>query len=88
MSLKEIYNLEREISCTPDAAGHCVTCSDEALPARILQIDHAQNLALVAVGDDMMEVDVTLVDEVKPGDLVLVHGGVAIASLGSPDPEE
>jgi hydrogenase maturation factor len=27
------------------------------------------------------EIDITLVDSVDPGDLLLVHGGVAIANL-------
>ncbi|MDP9311846.1 MAG: HypC/HybG/HupF family hydrogenase formation chaperone [Chloroflexota bacterium] len=67
-------------TCT--ANGHCVTCADEALPARVLHVDEALGLALVEVNGVTVEVDVTLVDQVRPGQLLLVHGGVAMASLG------
>ncbi len=68
-------------SCELDAEGHCITCSDEALPAKILSIDTETGLALVEVKDMTEEIDITLVDSVAPGDLVLVHGGVAIGLL-------
>jgi hydrogenase maturation factor len=69
-------------SCAPDADGRCATCADEALPARVLRVDPAAGLALVAMRDTTVEVDITLVDEVAPGALLLIHGGVAIAHLG------
>ena len=68
-------------SCELDSEGHCITCSDEALPAKILRIDEETGLALVEVKDTTEEIDITLVDSVVPGDLVLVHGGVAISLL-------
>ena len=68
-------------SCELDSEGHCVTCSDEALPAKILRVDEETGLALVEVKDTTEEIDITLVDSVAPGDLVLVHGGVAIGHL-------
>lgn len=61
---------------------HCVTCSDEALPARVLSVNEAAALAQVEVGGITEEVDVSLVDAVAPGDLLLVHGGVALSNLG------
>lgn len=64
-----------------DLDGHCVTCSDEALPARVLSIDQEMGMALVDVNGATAEVDITLVDEVWAGKLLLVHGGVAIADL-------
>ena len=67
--------------CELDAEGHCVTCSDEALPVRVLRVDAESGLALVEVKDTTEEIDVTLVDEVVPGDVLLVHGGVAIGHL-------
>jgi hydrogenase assembly chaperone HypC/HupF len=70
-------------SCVLDTEGHCITCSDEALPARVLQIDQELGTALVEVGDEPVEVDITLVDEVVPGGWLLVHGGVAIAAMDS-----
>ena len=68
-------------SCVLDAEGHCITCSDEATPARIMQIDLDQGTALVDLLSQPTEVDITLVDAVMPGDWLLVHGGVAIATL-------
>lgn len=62
--------------------GHCITCSDEALPVKIVSIDQATGLALVEVQNVIEEIDITLVDDVNVGDVVLVHGGVAI---GHPD---
>jgi hydrogenase assembly chaperone HypC/HupF len=67
--------------CELDAEGHCITCSDEALPATVLHVDEESGSALVEINEETEEVDITLVDEVAPGDLLLVHGGVAIAHL-------
>ncbi|WP_214412122.1 HypC/HybG/HupF family hydrogenase formation chaperone [Sphaerisporangium fuscum] len=58
-------------------AGHCVTCSDEALPARVVRL-LGRDLALVQVGDAREEVSVALV-EAEAGDTVLVHAKEAIA---------
>jgi hydrogenase maturation factor len=67
------------IYCTPAEDGHCITCSDEALPATVLQINQESGSALVTVREATEEIDITLVDDLVPGDVVLVHGGVAIA---------
>ena len=74
MSIEDHY-----ASCAAD--GHCVTCSDEALPATVVRVDHEAGLAIVTVDGQDAEVDVTLVDEIAPGHVLLVHGGVAIAHL-------
>ena len=61
-----------------------MTCSDEALPFMVVRVDAEQGVALVAVekpGEALEEIDITLVDDVVPGSVVLVHGGVAIALL-------
>ena len=68
-------------SCVLDGEGHCITCSDEALPARVLHIDQEQGIALVEINDKPVEVDITLVDEVMVGSWLLVHGGVGIATM-------
>ncbi len=73
-----------DASCELDADGHCVTCSDEALTARVLRVDQETGLALVEIVAERHtteEIDITLVESVAPGDLLLVHGGVAIANL-------
>ncbi len=67
-------------SCGID--GHCITCSDEAVTVKVVSVDETTGMALVAVEDVTEEVDVTLIDTVKIGDSILVHGGVAIAHLG------
>jgi hypothetical protein len=58
---------------------HCITCSDQALPARVLSVDHARGLALVEIEQTTTEIDVTLIEDVQPGDTLLVHGGVALS---------
>lgn len=63
---------------------HCITCSDEALPGLVLSVDNEAGLATVSIHSATREVDITLVDEVVPGDMLLVHGGVALAHSGRP----
>jgi hydrogenase expression/formation protein HypC len=59
------------------AGDHCVTCSDEAVPVRILRVGD-DGLAEVDAGDGRVEqVSVALVDAVA-GDTVLVHAKEAI----------
>ena len=73
-----------DATCEIDAGGHCVTCSDEALTARVLRVDQETGIALVEIVAEKYtteEIDITLVESVDPGDLLLVHGGVAIANL-------
>jgi hydrogenase maturation factor len=69
------------MTCQLDAEGHCITCSDEAVAVKVLQVEQESGLALVEVEDQAEEVDITLVEHVAPGDMLLVHGGVAIGLL-------
>ena len=64
-------------------SGHCLTCSDEAIAVKVLSVNQEAGLALVLVSDKTEEVDTSLVEEVAPVDILLVHGGVAIGSLES-----
>jgi hydrogenase assembly chaperone HypC/HupF len=59
----------------------CLTCSDGALPARVLSVGDEAGRALVEIGGTMTEIDVSLVDAVAPGDWLLTHGGVAIGRM-------
>ena len=63
---------------------HCITCSDQGLPLRIVTLEGA-GLARcrdeAAPGEPDTTVDVQLVGVVAPGDLVLVHAGVALVLL-------
>ncbi len=76
---------QAEQVCSPDERGRCVTCADEALPATVLRVEPELGLAIVALEGDEVEIDISLVDEVAAGDLLLVHGGVAIAHSGRAD---
>jgi hydrogenase maturation factor len=67
--------------CELDTEGCCITCSDEALEARVLRIDQEAGLALVTIKGTSEEIDITLLEGVAPGDVLLVHGGVAISPL-------
>ena len=78
--MDRVPSMQSAIYCDPTAEDHCATCSDEALPAQVLRVDAQAGLALVTMKDTTEEVDITLVDGITPGDILLVHGGVAIAS--------
>jgi hydrogenase maturation factor len=69
--------LEPEPECTDEV---CITCSDEGRVAEVRAL-HADGSAEVVVAGMIETVDTTLVDPVGPGDLLLVHAGVAITTL-------
>jgi hydrogenase expression/formation protein HypC len=56
-----------------------------AIPAQVLEIDAARETATIALGPVKKEVSIALLDEVAPGDYVLVHVGFALHRLS---PEE
>ncbi|GII84437.1 hypothetical protein Ssi03_24270 [Sphaerisporangium siamense] len=60
-------------------ADACLTCSDEALPARVVR-PSGPGLAVVEIEGAEEEVSVALVDA-GPGDTVLVHAKEAIAVI-------
>jgi hydrogenase maturation factor len=68
------------VSCS-DAEGHCVTCSDEGVPMRVLEL--GQGGLAVCIGEDgaSAEVITDLVGALDSGDSVLVHAGVALVKL-------
>jgi hydrogenase maturation factor len=67
--------------CPSDSEHHCLTCSDEAVMVKVICVDQQSMLACVEVGGQREEIDITLVDDVLSGDLLLAHAGVAIARL-------
>jgi hydrogenase maturation factor len=69
--------LRAEPACTEEV---CITCSDEGRVAEV-QAVHDILGAEVLVGGRTETVDVSLVDPPEPGDLVLVHAGVALSTL-------
>jgi hydrogenase expression/formation protein HypC len=65
-------------TCSPDSRG-CITCGDEGIPMRVIEVDEARALALCeTAGGERSTVEIALVDA-GPGDEVLVHAGTAIA---------
>ena len=74
-------NYSPENVCTHYEDGHCLTCSDQAILVKVLRVNHETGLALVTVGEETEEIDITLVEHVTPGDMLLAHGGVAIEHL-------
>lgn len=57
----------------------CITCSDLAIKARVIQLLD-DDLARVDAGGDTEVISIALVDA-QPGDLILVHAREAIAKL-------
>ena len=76
--------------CQSDADHHCLTCADEAVAVEVIHVDQETGLALcrpwLGVNpnptnptDQVEEIDITLVEDVAVGDILLAHAGVAIA---------
>jgi hydrogenase assembly chaperone HypC/HupF len=61
---------------------HCITCADEGVPMRVVELDSERGVALCESADgERATVETALVDAVTPGDEVLVHAGVALIRL-------
>lgn len=67
--------------CSDDV---CITCSDEARLAEIRSV-LASGTAMAVTAGEAIEVDVSLVGPVVPGDLVLTHAGLALTLVGDVD---
>jgi len=77
--MKDVHRHVQLPVCQPDADEHCLTCADEVVLVRVLRIDPVSRVALVEGSNQVEEIDMMLVEDAVPGDLLLVHGGVAIA---------
>ncbi len=73
--------LERFGSCTLDQDG-CETCGDNAVPVRVLKLEGKNALVEDRLGQ-RRKVATDFTPSVRPGDVLLVHAGVAI---GIPEP--
>jgi hydrogenase assembly chaperone HypC/HupF len=71
---------------TCDTRSGCITCGDEGIPMRVVE---ARRDIAVCIDDHgaRHEVAIELVDMVSAGTRLLVHAGVAIASLEAPTQE-
>ena len=56
------------------------------LPAKILKL--SEGTALVDASGAKREVSAALLDELEPGDYVMIHAGIAIAKITENDTEE
>jgi len=68
-----------------DDPHHCITCGDDGVPMRVLELDDARGLALCA--DDAgtrRSVETTLVGALAVGETVLVHADVALTRMEAP----
>ncbi len=60
---------------------HCITCGDDGVPMRVLDIDATRELALCEDGaGERSSVEIALVDAAL-GDTLLVHAGTALTRL-------
>ena len=60
---------------------HCVTCSDEGVPMRVLDAGENGLSTCIDASGKRSEVMTELVGVVDAGDEVLVHAGVALVRL-------
>jgi hydrogenase maturation factor len=78
---------DRAVGEVDDAAlGHCVTCADEGRLVEVVE-PRSANSALVRAASGLEEVDTSLVVPVEPGELLLVHAGVALSRVEEADAE-
>ena len=77
-------DLSRYGWCTLDQDG-CVTCGDTAIPVRVLEVRGQEALCEDRLGQRAL-VATDFVAPVAPGDVLLVHLGVAIARVEEASP--
>ena len=58
-----------------------------ALPARVVAINTANDTAIVAIGEVQKEVSLSLVEDIKVDDYVLIHVGYALNSIDQEEAE-
>ena len=69
-----------------DSAFSCATCADEALAMTVLSVEEGRALALCGDGGGrQVRVEISLLDAVRVGEVLLVHAGTALArAAGAP----
>jgi hydrogenase expression/formation protein HypC len=65
------------MTCGHDS--HCITCSDEAVPMRVVQVQDDGLALCESAAGEKATVEIALVEPVAVTDVVLVHAGTAIA---------
>jgi hydrogenase maturation factor len=69
-----------ETAADADAGDVCITCADEGRVAEVRTVGRDGRVEVLA-GGRAEQVDGRLVEALRPGDLVLVHAGVAVTNL-------
>jgi hydrogenase maturation factor len=68
------------------AAQGCITCGDEAVCMRVVQVDRKRDLALCADAQGRRSsIEIALVQPVRSGEVLLVHAGTALARAAEED---
>lgn len=67
------------------AGPECSVCGDVGIPGTVLALGAEAGMATVQMPDEARAVAVDLLDDLKVGDVVLVHAGVAIARIDPGD---
>jgi hydrogenase maturation factor len=62
---------------------HCITCSDEGIEMMVVALTQCGAQCRDPAGIDQ-RVEIDLVEPVEVGDTLLVHAGVAIATIARP----
>jgi hydrogenase expression/formation protein HypC len=58
-----------------------------AIPVQVVSVDAAAETAVVALGPVKKEVSIALLDNVEPGEFVLVHVGFALHKVSAEEAE-
>ena len=66
----------------PSGAGpECTVCGDVGVPGTVLALDPEAATATLEMRGEICAVAVDLLDDLKVGEVILVHAGVAIARV-------
>lgn len=71
--------LEKYGSCTLED-DNCATCGDRAVPVRVLNVEE-QIACCADLTGAQATVAVDFIEDVRPGDILLVHRGAAIGQI-------
>jgi hydrogenase expression/formation protein HypC len=85
-ALSQIDEGERDRMTECVAVHGCITCGDEAVPMRVVEVDCERSLALCSNREGgRSSVEIALVDPVVCGEVLLVHAGTALGRAGERD---
>ncbi len=59
-----------------------------ALPAEVVEINPARDMAIVSLDGVRKEISLALIDEVNMGDFILVHVGYALSKVSPEEAEK